>query len=398
LKVVFYSYPSYLDCTFPLVQELSKRTELHLIVEVSPEMRQTTIMDLTSSQMNEGLLPAEPVFKDVFISGVSKYWQNCADIKLVVHRSKKSVSPSSWRVSHQAAAYVRALKPDIIHCNDLSLRTAWAIRKLKKIPIVMSIHDPEPHSGEKNWRIDLARKITFNTVDGFILHSEFSKQRFHNRYGIPERRLFCIKLGSYNIYREWADNSIATDHRCVLFFGRLSPYKGIDVLYKATNLVAEKVPNVRFVIAGQPIAGYQPPAPPSLVHNGRIDVIRQYISNMDLTRLFQKAAVVVCPYRDATQSGVVLTAYAFNKPVIATNVGGLPEYVIEGQTGFLIAGDKPQEIARALIKILTGSHSNKKLESGIRKAKQDQFSWSEISHKTLQTYRQVCGTPGSGVN
>ena len=89
--------------------------------------------------------------------------------------------------------------------------------------------------------------------------------------------------------------------RTVLFFGRQSPYKGIEVLYDAAQRVAERIPDVRFVIAGKPQGNYSAP-PPALKHGGHVELIDDYISNARLAELFQLATVVACPYRDATQT------------------------------------------------------------------------------------------------
>jgi glycosyltransferase involved in cell wall biosynthesis len=73
------------------------------------------------------------------------------------------------------------------------------------------------------------------------------------------------------------------------------------------------------------VEGYTPPSPPALPRGGALQLIDRYLSNSDAAALFRSASVVVCPYRDATQSGVVLSAFAFGVPVIASAVGGLPE-------------------------------------------------------------------------
>jgi glycosyltransferase involved in cell wall biosynthesis len=115
-----------------------------------------------------------------------------------------------------------------------------------------------------------------------------------------------------------------------------------------------------------------------------------YISNARLVQLLASALVVVCPYVDATQSGVVLTAFAFEKPVVATRVGGLPEYVQDGQTGLLIPPRDPVALAQALIQVLT----TPVLENGLRNTiaqlgRSGRLDWARTAHDTLAVYKEL---------
>lgn len=279
-----------------------------------------------------------------------------------------------------------------MHCNDVSLRLAWAIQELKKIPKVLAVHDPETHSGEQNWRRELSRWLTFSQVERFIVHSKGFKDAFAARYGIPSQRVEFVPLGVYDIYREWIDTPVRSDEDTVLFFGRLSPYKGLEVLYEAAPLVAEKVPNVRLIVAGRAVLDYEAPLPPVLPNNGHIEIISEYVTNNRLTRLFQESAVVVCPYVDATQSGVVLTAYAFGKPVIATNTGGLPEYVKQDQTGLLVPPGDAEALSVAIVKILNDKSLRLRLNQGIKTVKETELSWNRIGKQTLGIYAKTLQT------
>ena len=175
----------------------------------------------------------------------------------------------------------------------------------------------------------------------------------------------------------------------VLFFGRLSAYKGLEILYKAAPQVAEHIAAVHFVVAGRPVGGYQVPEPPKLPNGGRVEVIGEYISNARLAELFQQTAVVVCPYIEATQSAVVLTAFAFNRPVIATRVGGLPEYVEDGVTGTLVPPGDALALAEAIIRSLTDKHMQRQLMSGISRARAERLGWDSIGEQIMGTYSRT---------
>jgi glycosyltransferase involved in cell wall biosynthesis len=97
----------------------------------------------------------------------------------------------------------------------------------------------------------------------------------------------------------------------------------------------------------------------------------------------------VCPYVDATQSGVVMTAYAFDRPVVATRVGGLPEYVHDGQTGLLVAERDPVALAAALVSVLTNASLRDHLGEGIRVARTTEFDWSRAARETVGVYARA---------
>jgi glycosyltransferase involved in cell wall biosynthesis len=175
----------------------------------------------------------------------------------------------------------------------------------------------------------------------------------------------------------------------VLFFGRLSPYKGLDVLFEAAHSVAERVPGVHFVVAGRPNPGYEPPPLPSLPNGAKIEIINRYIPSAQLGELFGAAAVVVCPYLDATQSGVVLTAYAFDRPVVGTAVGGLPEYILHDQTGLVVPPRDPRALADSLAAVLRDRELHRRLTDGVRAARARYFNWERVAAETLAAYSRA---------
>jgi glycosyltransferase involved in cell wall biosynthesis len=166
----------------------------------------------------------------------------------------------------------------------------------------------------------------------------------------------------------------------------MSKYKGLDLLYRAMPLVAEKVKGVRLIVAGQPSFGYQPPEPPRLPHAGRIEVRNRHIPNSELAALMRETAVVICPYTHATQSGVVLTAYAFGKPIIATRTGGLAEYVRDGETGIVVPPNDPEALATAIARVLLDDTLRCGYTAGIERMAANELDWHSRALETLAFY------------
>jgi glycosyltransferase involved in cell wall biosynthesis len=378
-----------LDPALCFIRAMSRRVELHVLLELSPEAWQSSILDMSPMDLPGLILPANSMLRDCFPASVEAYWQNAASFNVIVHKCPRGIHPAAWWVSHRTVKFIRNLRPDLIHLDDVSLRLAWALPEIKNTPIVLSIHDPEPHTGEGNWRVNLARWLTFGRVKRYILHNHALKESFCLSFKLKRDIVDVIPLGVYMVFREWATSGVAQDGRTVLFFGRISPYKGIEVLYRAAPLVAEQIQNVRFIVAGRPLRGYQLPVSPILSNGGQIEVISEYIPNSLLAKLFQRATVVVCPYTDATQSGVVLTAFAFERPVIASRVGGLPEYVEDGVTGWLMPPGDAKDLAEAIVQSLTNKNLQGQIISGIARACAERLDWDTIADQTLQTYSRA---------
>jgi glycosyltransferase involved in cell wall biosynthesis len=389
VRVAYVSRPSYLDHVLPEVEALSRLVELHLFIELVPELWKSSLFDAPSRVLPSGVIPGDPVFRELFPPGVRRYWEGCASFSLVVHNCGKTFHPASWWVSHRAASRIRSLQPDVLHLDEISPRLALAIPELRKLPIVLAIHDPAIHPGEADWRGLLARRVAFRWVRRFILHSASFREFFAETHKVPLEHIETVPLGVLDIFREWSDGPLHTDEKVVLFFGRLSPYKGLEVLYEAAPMIAERVENVRFIVAGKPVPGYRLPAPPRLPNNGHVEVMENYMTNRELASLFQRASVVVCPYVQATQSGVVLTAYAFEKPVVATRTGGLPEYVHDGETGILVPPGDPHALSRALEKILKDKNLALKFSAGIRRMRDGSLSWGSIAEQTVRVYESL---------
>lgn len=390
MRILYLTLPALLDTSLCFIEEMSQLVNLHVLLQVTPNAWNNCIFDLPPVDLPEGLNPAEPVLKD-YPPALQKTWSFTGSFKLAVFGGNSSVEPRSWDTAWQVVQYAQRLKPDLIHLETTLGRMAWALPWLKQVsPIILSVHDPQPHSGEAPLKKKIIRALTFGQVNHFILHNQAQMPGFLRQQRLAAKRVSVIPLGAYHLYRQFIQQQLPADPACVLFFGRLSPYKGLETLIRAAPMVCEKVPGARFVIAGRAIPGYELPVLPELPNGGRWDVMNKYIPNDMLANLFQQAAVVVCPYTDATQSGVVLTAYAFGKPVVASRVGGLPEYVQDGVTGALAEPGNATSLADGLVQVLSSPIGQEAISARIAAFCEEQLAWKGIAEKTLDIYQRCC--------
>jgi glycosyltransferase involved in cell wall biosynthesis len=162
----------------------------------------------------------------------------------------------------------------------------------------------------------------------------------------------------------------------VLFFGLLRPYKGVDVLLDAWRRAAL---DAELWIVGMPRMDV------SFVHGPQVRTALRFVSGPELAGAFRAADLVVLPYRDIDQSGVLFTALAFGKPILATAVGGFPELEPTGAVELVPPGDA-DALARALTTLLADPPRLARMAAASRAAAEGEYGWDAIARRTLDLY------------
>ncbi len=309
-----------------------------------------------------------------------------------------SLIPWTWK---KTAQRVNSYDPELILFQWWHPLFAYAFSniirrlKLKSSAVVLFLcHNVYSHEGLPLpfGRIVERRLIrrAFRQVDGFLVHSLSLAEQV--RYFKPKTLVRRIYHPSYGFYSRWDTAPKADSERpSLLFFGNIRRYKGVDILVRALAVVQE-VLDLDAVIAGE---FYIDPRPLRRLAEemGVADRIRwhdRYVPNEQVPALFRSADVVVLPYRDASQSGVVPLAYEFDVPVIATDVGGLSEVVLEGRTGLLVAADDPRLLAEAIIRYFQEGRKAE-FQKNIRTFKKV-LNWDQVVEATLKLVEDVQGT------
>ncbi len=151
-------------------------------------------------------------------------------------------------------------------------------------------------------------------------------------------------------------------------------------------MISKKISDFKIVIAGKGnFKKYR-----CLIKNKEKFVIyNEFIPNEKVSELFQKATIVVLPYIEASQTGIISIAYSFKKPVIVTNVGSLPEVVENGKTGFIVPPKDQKKLAEAIIKLLSNNEKRKKMGENAYEMMQTELSWDSIAKKTIEVYKEI---------
>lgn len=231
---------------------------------------------------------------------------------------------------------------------------AHLLRRSHDIPVASTIIVPKPNPGEyppPSVQSAVNRLLT-HCSDVIIANGRNEASLVQELYGVPERRLCCVQLGPRTTSARWATKTLPEVPGTILFFGRITFYKGLDYLVRAQPIITSQVPHARIIVAGR---GEEElgRCRSMMQDDSRFEIRDGFIPSEVVAELFQRASVVVLPYRSASTSGVLMTAYVFGKPVVATRVGSLPEYVDDGVTGLLVPPGDIAQLAEAVVRLLS---------------------------------------------
>lgn len=340
-----------MDTVPEIIRGFKHAVELHVVIEISTQNMNSTNINVNSLDGLGVVEDPEKVLGKEQWALFEPYFESVSSVKFVVHNKKQSLSWHSLKRAWQLGRYLKKLKADIFHFDTISPRALGLYPYLLGRKVIITLHDPVPHAGEDNWREDVPIIAFFRLAKAFVFYSEFAANEFKKHYNKIKVPVHTIRMQPLS-FTKYFIKGARPEPETILFFGRVSYYKGIDILMQAIPKVLAQFPDERFVIAGKPVFGYEIDMTPVKGFEKNVQVISRFLTTDEMVQLIRDAKFVVCPYREATQSGVIMTSYAVGKPVVGTTVGSFAEYIQDGVNGILSAPD-PDALASAMIKALS---------------------------------------------
>jgi glycosyltransferase involved in cell wall biosynthesis len=305
-------------------------------------------------------------YPELLFPGKTQYDPSACGLIEENHPLIDSVNPISWIKT------VVALKRDAV---DIVVVQWWnpffgiafgtivsLLRLFSKSKICFLCHNVMPH--ESTLLDRLLSKYAFFVGKYFIVHSDEDRRHLLSmkpgaivRQNVHPTLSIFGEFAVYDKNQARAALGIQPEKKVLLFFGLIRPYKGLKYLIQAMARVIQVMDCVLLIVGEfyEAKEGYL-----ALIRTLGLEdhiVIRdEYVKNELVSLYFSGADVVVLPYISATQSGIVQIAFGLNKPVITTNVGGLPEAVEDGKTGFVVDAESPEELAKAILRFYQGNH------------------------------------------
>jgi glycosyltransferase involved in cell wall biosynthesis len=300
-----------------------------------------------------------------------------------IDRIIDSLNPVSWL---KVAYKVIKLEPDILiipwwvsfwatQFYSISLM----VKLFSKTRILFICHNVVEH--ESKCIDEWLTRIVLRNGDFYLVHSTEDQQRLLSMF--PEAKVMKTFHPTYDVFnsKDFDPNRIKIKYgikgNIILFFGFVRDYKGLKYLIKALHEVLSEI-DVTLLIVGEFWKNKNEYL--DLINNlgikDKIIIIDEYIPNEEVGLYFSAADLIVQPYSSATGSGIIQIAYGFNKPVIATKVGCLPEVVKNGETGYLVSPNSSKQIAKSIIKFYQKKQANEFIEN--IKKNNYRFSWDRI--------------------
>jgi glycosyltransferase involved in cell wall biosynthesis len=289
--------------------------------------------------------------------------------------------------------------PDVLHVQWTLLPvldTLLLRRMARRVPLVLTVHNPLPRQAALSRLTDTRPLI--DLAAHVIVHAAQNKQALLERVAIDSAKVSVVPLGPSLESQDVPSQSearatlnIPDNALVVLFFGIIKAYKGLMDLIEAMPLVRQRFPNSYLLVAGR---SEDPPSPYIDALNAhQLDTAAKFalkfIPSEVVSAYFAASDVVCLPYREASQSAVLLTAYRFARPVVVTNVGGLPETVEDGQNGFVVPPQNPPALAEAIGKLLADPALRERFGARSHELAQTRFGWDRAAALTLDIYKQV---------
>lgn len=279
-----------------------------------------------------------------------------------------------------------------IDCCYAPMETLWGgyINKVfKNSQIITTLHDPTPHSTNTKNKIqtiigNFCRPSQEQQSDDIVILSECFKNLVCSRYGFPQNRVHVIPHGNFDYYFDVSqkkEHNYPAGRIHFLFFGRIDKYKGLHFLADVYKMFSNVHPDVSLSVVG---SGDFSEYKTDFENLRNIEIINRWIKDEEVSSFFlTKNVVLLVPYTDATQSGVIPIALSAKCLVIASKTGGLEGQISDGVSGLLFEPNNPKSFLACLENAYSNPALIQKLVFNGKRQIAD-LSWDKLSEKLIQ--------------
>jgi glycosyltransferase involved in cell wall biosynthesis len=278
-----------------------------------------------------------------------------------------------------------AREADVVHFQWLSVQPLDVRLLPRSRPLAITAHDVlprEPRPGHLR-----AQRRLYERADAVVVHSHHGRERLVVDLELPADRVQVIPHGAFSYLTELPEEQplpaelAEVEGPVVLFFGLLRPYKGLDVLLEAWRGIG----GAELWIVGMP---RMPLTPLRERTTPSVRIVPRFVPEAQVPAWFRRADLVVLPYREIDQSGVLFTALAFGKPLLLTSVGGFPEVAETGAAELVVPGDA-SALHIALKRLLDDPGRRDALAAAAREAAATTYSWDRIAARHVELYERL---------
>jgi len=282
---------------------------------------------------------------------------------------------------------VRRWQPDVIHVQEAEKRFFFGWPLMRHVPVVFDFHNVVPLPGMGHPVLDGFHRLVARHVSGIVVHGQAMKVAAVRRYGVAAEKVAVLPFGRFRAFGGAGIGSRPRTTGCpnILFFGRIASYKGLNVLIRAEPLIAREFgTGFTITVVGE---GNLDRVAPGVFRNPRYRIVNERVGAV--APYFEDADIVVLPYLEASTSGVTPVAYAFEKPVIVTDAGSLPESVDDGRTGLVARRGDPVDLAQKICVLLRDDNLRRKMGRQGRQKLDGDLAWTRNIIEVEHCYERV---------
>ncbi len=314
-----------------------------------------------------------------------------------------SINPLTWI---STIKQIKKFNPDIVLLywwtpyfsilNKFLTKSIKNIKKKTKPKIIYLCHNVVPH--EDSFIDNFLSKLALKEGNYFIVHAKKEKEnllqllpKIKQNTIIPAMHpTYAVQFKFKEINQSKAKKKLNISGKVILFFGYIREYKGLMYLIEAMPHILKEF-NITLLIVGEFWKNKEKYINKikELKIENNVCIIDEYVPDEKVGDYYSASDLIILPYLSATNSGIAQIAYGFEKPVIATNVGGLPEVIINNKTGFIVPPKNSAKLAKAIIKYYT-EKKEQIFKKNIIKEK-ERFSWERMV-EIIENLEQRGGT------
>lgn len=384
MKIAYLGKIQLSDADLSYLNAAQKLSDITYIMEVTPRFMKGPAYNIGKIYPHSGVFKATEAYPEFEkysrIIDVDKFY--------VVNTCGKFWQLKAFWTNFLLLLFLIRNKFDVIHLTWPANVYEFIIYMLKR-KIILTVHDPFPHTGLDTRIVRLRRKVAFRCVPHFIILNKAQREKFLFFYHLPSSAVIDSRLSCYT-YLNMVEQDMTTvpEQKYILFAGKISKYKGVEYLLEAMKKVHDTFPDIKLVVAGGGKYHFDISEYAALPY---IDIRNRFIPDEELVALMNKTQFMVCPYTDATQSGVIMSSFTFGTPVIATRVGGLPEMLGNGKYGMLVKEKDTDALYQGICSLLSDEEQLADYRKEIAKdyTSDGYLSWKTIAEELRESYLQM---------
>lgn len=269
---------------------------------------------------------------------------------------------------------INAINYDVVNIVGHNYPLDFLVEHLDKSKIFCSVHEVLDNHYQDAYKLNKYTKFLIDSRVKIIVHSKYSLEKLSSY-----RKCYYIPFGAFETLKTFRIDKTKLHSGYFLFYGYILPYKGLTLLYKTYLGLKNKGVVIPLVIAGKG----EDNSLSLFAKEPNVVVLNQYLTNSDLASLIDNCKAVICPYLSASQSGIPQTVNQFGKKVIATKVGAFPEFIFNGENGYLTDAS-----VESLSKVIEqGNYSKFSFDKFLDK--HQELNWDEIANKYINLFQTL---------